>query len=434
MIYPTRRAVLMVVAGAPVAMLLSAAMPGRWFLALAWPLTILLLCAADAWLGRAKATARLRVPSSAYVGERRDAVVDVFISNSARSAEVALPASSLVGVEDTHRLRLPLSNGVGAAHFTLDMLRRGTARFERLWLRWAGPLGLTWHQRVIETASEFPILPDLRPVHRHGPTLFRRHVADGMAMAVTRGEGSDFDSLVEYWPGMDRRAIDWKHSARNTKLLAKRYHSERNNQIVFLVDCGRQMCEPVVGVPRVDRLVAAMLLTGWLALKLGDRVALHAFDSRPRITSGLVSGGRAFAELERVAARIDYSAEETNYTFALATIGARLSRRSVVIVFTEFTDEISASFLLAGLRRMVEKHIVLVVVLRDEELESLAGRRPADSDDVTRAITASALLDERQVVLTGLRHLGAHVIEADHDRISERLAQAYVDLKRSNVL
>jgi hypothetical protein len=52
----------------------------------------------------------------------------------------------------------------------------------------------------------------------------------------------------------------------------------------------------------------------------------------------------------------------------------------------------------------------------------------------TRAITASALLDERRVVLTGLQHLGAHVIEADHEDVSERLAQAFVDIKRRNLL
>ena len=83
---------------------------------------------------------------------------------------------------------------------------------------------------------------------------------------------------------------------------------------------------------------------------------------------------------------------------------------------------------------MTEKHVVLVVLLRDEELETLARRRPQDADDVTRAITASALLDERQVVITQLQHLGAHVIEADHDRVGEQLARAYTDLKRRNIV
>ena len=55
----------------------------------------------------------------------------------------------------------------------------------------------------------------------------------GMIAQLARGEGSDFDTLVDFRTGMDRRAIDWKQSARHMKLLAKQYRTERNNQIVF---------------------------------------------------------------------------------------------------------------------------------------------------------------------------------------------------------
>ena len=212
------------------------------------------------------------------------------------------------------------------------MVRRGVARFDRFWLRWTGPLGLVWHQRILDTASTFPILPALRPVHRHGATLFRRYAAEGVTIPVTRGEGSDFDALVEYWPGMDRRTIDWKRSAHTTKLLAKRYHSERNNQIVFVVDCGRQMCEPVDGIPRIDRLVAAMLLragsrSSW-AIAWPCTPSIHGRD----LPVDWCRAAALSTSFKRVAAQIDYSAEETNYTFALATLFAKLSRRSVVIL------------------------------------------------------------------------------------------------------
>jgi uncharacterized protein (DUF58 family) len=233
---------------------------------------------------------------------------------------------------------------------------------------------------------------------------------------------------------MDRRSIDWKQSARHVKLHAKEYRSERNNQIIFAVDCGRQMCEPVGGIARVDRVVSAMLLTAWIALKLGDRVSLHAFDSRPRIASGLVSGAAAFGELQRLAARIDYSGEETNYTFALTTLAARLTHRSMIILFTEFTDLTSAEFMIRAAGRLVQTHVLLIVVLRDEELEGFVDRAPESADDVTRAVTAAALLRDRLMVLTRLRHLGAHVIESEHDRVAERLVQGYVDLKRRNLL
>ena len=106
----------------------------------------------------------------------------------------------------------------------------------------------------------------------------------------------------------------------------------------------------------------------------------------------------------------------------------------MVILFTEFTDPVSADFLLRAMRRLVATHLVLVVVLRDEELEGIAAREPRTAEDVTRAITAAGLLKERKVVITGLQHLGVHVIESEYDRVGERLVQGYLDLKRRNLL
>jgi uncharacterized protein (DUF58 family) len=434
LIYPTRTAVTATAAGAPIALVFAAVEPGRWFLALAWPLAVVLLTVFDAVRSMASATARVDFPRYAYVGETRDCTVTVSVGSRPPNAWVALQNSPFIAVEDGGRARVPLEGGRGAILVPLEMVRRGIARFERLWLRWTGPLGLAWQQGTIEVAASFPVLPDLRPVHNQGARVFQRYALEGMIAQLTRGEGSDFDTLVDFRTGMDRRSIDWKQSGRHLKLLAKQYRTERNNQIVFAVDTGRQMCEPIAGVARVDRCVSAMLLTAWIALKLGDRVAINAFDSRPRLASGLVSGGGAFTELQRVAAEIDYSADETNYTFALTTLAARLTRRSMIILFTEFTDTVSADFMLRGIRRLVETHLVVIVVLRDEELEAIASAHPQSADDVTRAVTAADLLADRRVVITRLQHLGVHVVESEYDKVSERLVQSYLDLKKRDLL
>lgn len=436
MIYPTRWAVIATAAGAPIALAVAAAMPGRWFMALAWPLAIMLLCAFDALRSLGSPSARVDFPKHAYVGEIRDCTVSVAIASGSapKSAHVALQASPLASADDDGRARIPLERGRGAVVLPLSMRRRGLAAFERLWIRWTGPLGLVWRQGSVALNSVFPILPDLRPVHDRGAEIINRFAFEGLIAQLNRGEGSDFDTLVEYQPGMDRRSIDWKQSGRHSKLLSKQYRSERNNQIAFAIDSGRQMSEPVAGLPRVDRCVSAALLTAWIALKLGDRVAINAFDSKPRIASGLVSGSGAFRELERIAAGIDYSAEETNYTHALTTLSARLSRRSMIILFTEFTDTVSAEFLVRAVRKLVRTHLLLVVVLQDEELEAFATCAPKEVDDVTRAITASSLLKDRRVAITALQHLGVHVIESEYDKVNERLVSGYLDLKRRNLL
>lgn len=436
MIYPTRMAVLAAAAGVPFTLVVAAAMPERWYVGLAWPVAVLLLTLTDAFTAVRHGEARIEAPGSAYVGATVELPVTVILRGGSlpAEAEVALEANAFIAPEDDGRLLVALEEGRGAAPALLLMARRGAGRIERLWLRWRGPLGLAWQQRRIELGSDIPILPDVRPVKERGAQVFQRHALQGLIAQVNRGDGTDFDALVEYRSGMDRRAIDWKQSARHRKLHAKEYRSERNNQIVFAIDGGRQMSEPVAGLPRVDRAVSAMLLAGWVALKLGDRVALHAFDSRPRIASGLISGSAAFPELQRLAASIDYSGEETNYTFALTTLATRLTRRSMIVLFTEFTDLTSADFMVRVARRMVETHLLLVVVLRDEELETIAEAMPVRPADVTRAVTAAALIRDRRLALTRLQHLGVHVIESEYDRVGDRLVAGYIDLKRRNLL
>ena len=436
MIYPTRLAVVAAAAGVPVCLAVAAAAPQFWYAGAGWSLAVLLLTALDAFLARGGASLKIEAPAFAYVGETRAVTLRVDLTGRNRPGyvEVAVATNAIAQAEGEGRLEVALENGSGAAELPLFLARRGVAQIEETALRWIGPFRLAWRQRRERPDVSFPILPDIRPVRDKGAQIFQRQALQGLLAQMNRGDGSDFDALVEYRSGMDRRAIDWKQSARHIKLHAKEYRTERNAQIVFLLDSGRQMSEPVANVPRIDRAVSAALLNAWVALKLGDRVALHSFDSEPRVATGLVTGTASFVELQRRAARIDYSGAETNYTYALTKLASRLTRRSLIVIFTEFTDLTSADFLVRAAKRMVETHLLLVVVLRDEELETIAAARPETGDDVTRAVTAAALLRDRRLALLRLRHLGVHLIESEHDRVAERLVAGYFELKRRNLL
>jgi uncharacterized protein (DUF58 family) len=203
---------------------------------------------------------------------------------------------------------------------------------------------------------------------------------------------------------------------------------------MMALDAGRVMSEPFAGQPRVDRAVSAALLTAYVALKDGDRVGFFAFDSKPRAASKPIGGERAFATLQRVAAGIDYSANETNYTLGISTLAAGLSRRSLIVIFTEFADTISAELMLGAVGTLLERHLVLFVVLRDEELEAFADAEPKEPADVSRAVAAAGLLQERRLVLARLRHLGVHVLEANAAEAGPALVSTYLGFKRRNLL
>ena len=425
MIYPSGRAALLAAASAIPALAVALAVPQFWYAGLVFVVLILALTLADA-LGTSSANTlevALDAPSAAFVGEEVRLAITVRMSGTSRFEAVIEHDARLAGEESARSLRK-----------TYTAVRRGSAAIEALWLRWPGLFGLAWRQRRVALDRQIAILPDVRPARAEALRLFRRDASLGAIVQVDTGAAGEFQALAEFRSGMDRRTIDWKASARHGGLIAKEYRTERNNDVVFAIDAGRLMCEPVAGVPRIDRAISAALTAAFVALKLGDKVSLFGFDARPRISSGAVSGVGSFGTFQRLAAELDYSNEETNFTLALTTLGAQLKRRSLVLVFTDFVDPTSAELMLKTVGRLAERHLVLFVLMHDVELAALAEAEPLHADDVSRAVIAAAMLRERRIVVARLERLGVHIVEASYDKLGPELVNAYLGLKRRNLL
>ena len=438
MIYPTRRAVMVMAAGVPVALLAGVLTPAGWLAGPVWIAGLLLLVVLDAASSGSRAGLTLEEPETVRAAVGRPGLAGLIVRFSPRgpaprAVEAALSGEARLGLEDAPRRAAVEDRAAGLA-FPFTPSRRGAASLDDLWVRWRGPMGLAWKQKVFSLGLPAPVLTDLQWVRDQAVRLFARDALFGAKTQLEIGEGSEFQALRDYQPGMDRRAIDWKQSARHAALLAKEFRTERNHNVIMALDCGRAACEPVGGMPRVDRFIHAALLLSHACLRSGDRAGLFAFDSQPRLSTGAVGGANAFRTLQAVAGRIDYSTHETNYTLALATLSGELQRRSLIVVFTDFTDPTAAELMLESLGRLLKRHLVLFVVLRDAELESLTAAEPETPEDVSRAVVAGSLLRERETVIARLRRMGAHIVDAPAAQVGPEVVNAYLDLKRRDLL
>lgn len=403
MIVPTPRAIQLTALAAPVGLALGVVAPAAWIAAPIWILGLVLLIVADALLAKKPVLAMPTLPATLNIGE----------AFTLGSDDIAAAFDGPVDRTPPGRFRA---------------MRRGKAQLRRLWARRAGPMGLAWRQASAKADRAIPVLPDIRPVRDQGMRQYLNSVSAGNRLRRDHGDGQDFQVLTEFQPGMERRAIDWKASARHASLLAREFHTERDNMIVFAVDAGRAMTDPVGDVPRIDRAVSSALLAAFVALKSGDRVRLYSFAARPQVDSGSITGGtRGFARLHHAAADIDYGVEESNYTLGLVTLDQKLDRRALIVLFTEFTDTTSAELMLAAAQRMLKRHRVLFVLFRDIELEGLRDHAPQSADDLVRANVAQLLLRDRAIVVERLRRMGIDVIEATADAMPLALVERYVN-------
>ncbi len=437
-ILPTARAAWLVALAAPLAIVIAAAAPGAWVIAPATGVALLVLVLLDGALAGRLDDWQLHAPDDAEVGEPvKLAMSAEFTGRAAFSRpEGAVAIDPRLGASGSEAFHLRRDPAYETWHGETHCMptRRGTAPITQMWLRWAGPLGLGARQVKRELDREIRIWPDLTPVRSPELQAYLRDAQFGLIARRIRGEGTQFEALSEYEPGMDRRRIDWKASARHTRLYARENESERNNQIVFAFDCGQAMCEPVNGLPRIDRAVSAALTAAYVALKGGDRVALFGFAQRPELITPFIGDTDAFHRLQRAAAGLDYHAEEPNFTLALATLTARLKRRSLVILFSDFTDPTAAELMIESVGRLVEKHLVLFVTIEDQDLTEMADAEPVSLGTLAQTVTADTLMRQRALVLQRLRRMGVDIIEAPYDGIGYRLIDRYLEIKRAEAI
>ena len=442
MIVPTLRAAVLAALAAPAALLLSAVAPGAWIAAPIMGAVLLALVAADALSAGRLEDLRLTVPSDVEVGAAAAMQVRANFTGGQRSAvEASLSADPRLLPGGRATAHLATGEGGWRADFPFAPVRRGTGHVDRLWLRWTGPMGLGARQVSRSQEAAVRIWPNIGDIRSPALQSFLKDAQYGLIARRFRGEGTQFEALTEYQPGMDIRRIDWKSSARHAHLYAKEFEAERNNQIVFAFDCGQAMCEPVggpenggSGMPRIDRAVSAALATAYVALKGGDKVALFGFASRPELMTPFISDSREFHRLQTAAAGLDYRAQEPNFTLALATLAGRLQRRSMIVVFSDFTDPTSAELMIESVGRLVSRHLVLFVTMNDEELENIALAEPGDMQALAMSVTADSLLRQRALVVRRLKQLGVDVVEAPYRLIGTRLIDAYLAVKRTGAI
>jgi len=436
-VYPTPRLLVLLILGVFAAIGVGLLAPALWPWVPLAMLVLLLLGLVDAVFAPAGdgLMLDLKLPKSIGVGRDRGVPFVLRFTRWRQPGTLELrAATNAVLRESDYPRALRRDDKTFNGTLTLKSRARGPGRLEALFVRWQGFLGLVYVQKRLKLDAEVLVTPDIEGVESDASNLFSLDNIYGVRVQNQLYNGSEYHALREYDASQDHRRIDWRSSARHMKLFSREYQAERNHHIVLAYDTGRLMGEPVGGLKRLDRAIHAGLLLGYCALRIGDNIRTFAFDSQPYHAAPMISGTQAFGVLKRHLSALEDSPEESNHTLALADLNAKVARRSLIILFTDFIDEISADLMVEALTRLSKKHLVLFVAFRDEVVEDLLAVTPAQPEDVTRAVFANRLSMQRERVLAQLRRQGIEVLEAPTEALAMSMVMKYLALKRADRL
>ncbi|GHE39875.1 DUF58 domain-containing protein [Streptomyces vinaceus] len=311
--------------------------------------------------------------------------------------------------------------------------RRGDRRADRVTIRSYGPLGLLARQGTHTVPWTVRVLPPFTS-RKHLPSrLARLREMDGRTSVLTRGEGTEFDSLRDYVPGDDTRSIDWRATARQNKVAVRTWRPERDRHILICLDTGRTSAGRVGDAPRLDSAMDAALLLAALASRAGDRVDLLAHDRRTRAQVQGRSAGDILPAFVNAMATLEPELVETDTRTLVSTILRNAPRRSLVVLLTSLDAAPTEEGLLPLLPRLTQRHTVLLASVADPRVEEMTRSR-GTLDAVYEAAAGTQSQATRRRTADQLSRHGVHVVDATPDTLAPALADAYLSLKAAGRL
>ncbi|MFD7019755.1 DUF58 domain-containing protein [Streptomyces sp. NPDC059928] len=340
------------------------------------------------------------------------------------------PSSWPSGAEQTasrHRLTIPAGERRRLST-ALRPTRRGDRRADRITIRSYGPLGLAARQGSHQAPWTVRVLPPFAS-RRHLPSrLARLRELDGRTSVLTRGEGTEFDSLRAYVPGDETRSIDWRATARQGTVAVRTWRPERDRHILVVLDTGRTSAGRVGDVPRLDASMDAALLLAALASRAGDRVDLLAYDRRIRAQVQGRAAGELLPALVNAMAPLEPALVETDTRGLSAAALKHAPRRSLIVLLTTLDAAPVEEGLLPILPQLTRRHTVLVASVADPHIQQMSARR-GTVEAVYDAAAAGKAQEQRLRTAEMLRRQGATVVDAIPDELAPALADAYLELK-----
>jgi uncharacterized protein (DUF58 family) len=411
------------------------AIAGGWLLWL-YLLLLVLAVSADLLLAAPVTALELQREPSAPVRLGETAATELRLTNLGRRVARGLLRDAWVPSAGARPREHELRIGPGerrSVRTELVPTRRGERRTAQVSVRSFGPLGLAARQRRLAVAGQLRVLPAFTSRRFLPEKLSRLRQLDGSVLVRQRGQGSEFDSLREYVPGDDVRAIDWRASARAVDVMVRTWRPERDRHIVLAIDTGRTSAARIGDEPRLDAALDAGLLLAAVATRAGDRVALVAADVVVRARLGLSGGGDVLPKLVTAMTPLQPALVETDPQLLAAEVLRSVSGRSLIVLFSSLDAASAESGLLPAARMLVSRHRLVVASVGDPRLAELAAGRD-DSAAVYTAAAAELAAAERREVSSQLRRLGAVVVDAPAGTFASAVTDSYLDLKAAGLL
>jgi uncharacterized protein (DUF58 family) len=293
-----------------------------------------------------------------------------------------------------------------------------------------------WHRFTQrECPGELLVYPNMQQLAEYA-LLAKTNRLSLIGVRRTRkaGQDSNFERLRDYSTDDNYKHIDWRATARRSRLTVKQFQQDQSQRIVFLLDSGRLMTNEYQGLSLLDYAMNSILMLSYVALHQGDSVGLMCFSDHVEKYVPLKGGPNQMNRILHGLFDRFPNMKQSNYDEAFLYFSRHCRRRTMVVLITNVIDDVTASQVTGYLSTLSRRHLPVLVLLRDRRVFEAADNPALDESTLYRSAAAAQLLLWRSEVLRKVSDCGGLVIDAFPDQLTAPLVNQYLEVKAKHLL
>jgi uncharacterized protein (DUF58 family) len=319
--------------------------------------------------------------------------------------------------------------------YMLRPVRRGTYLFGALNIYLSSVIGLVRRRYRFSQDAAVPVYPSFLQMRKYELLAFSSQYSEyGIKKMRRIGYNKEFDHIKEYVRGDDFRTINWKATARKGAIMVNNYQDERSQQVYAVVDKGRVMKMPFEGMTLLDYAINSSLAITNIAIKKGDNAGLITFHHKVATTVPASKRNSQMNVLMESLYHQKTSFKESDYESLYGHIKRKVTKRSLLLLFTNFEGLSSMRRQLPYLRKMAQDHLLITIFFENTELNKLTGQHADSLEDVYVKTVAEKFAYEKKQIVKELHSYGIQSILTSPQNLSVNTINKYLELKARGLI
>jgi uncharacterized protein (DUF58 family) len=319
--------------------------------------------------------------------------------------------------------------------YHLTPLTRGEYVFHDINVFVSSPLRLVSRKYKFESEQLVKVYPSYLLMRRYQLLAISNRLEEAGVKKIRQlGHSMEFEQIKEYVRGDDYRTINWKATARKSGLMVNTFTDERSQQIYCIINKGRVMKMPFMGMYLLDYAINAALMLCNVALARHDRAGLITFAEQ---VDTFIVADKKHTQLNLVLESLYRQSTrflEPDLEKLFSVIRNRITQRGLLVYFTNFESFESLERQLPSLKKIAKYHLLLVIIFENTELKKMQEDTVKSIEDIYLRTIADKFSNEKKRIVMELQKHGILSILTAPENLTVNVINKYLEIKNRKTL